>query len=64
MNRGKELEDGHMKIILKKVEGGRIIQIFIQGDPSKKVSDALYNATSVFKENENFYFVAGIVANP
>ena len=64
VKRGNNLEDGHLKIILKKVEGGRIIQILVQGDPSKRISEALYNATSVFKENENFYFVAGIVTNP
>lgn len=53
-----------MKISLKKVEEGRIVQIFIYGDPSKKVNEVLYNGPSVFKENENFYFVAGIVASP
>lgn len=37
-----------MKIALEKVDSGRIVTIFISGDPSKGVSEALFKGPTVF----------------
>lgn len=64
VQRGRNQENGFLQISLKKVEGGRVIRIQIFGDLIRQVNEAEYHAPSVFVEDEQFYFVAGIVVTP
>ena len=60
LERGNEIQDGYIKIILVKQEGGRAIKFSIVG----RDNELTWKSSSVLPEGKKIFFIVGVVLSP